>query len=435
VTREEKKKKHNAKVIIIDLTGKERKKKKHNAEMIIDIDEDDDDIDIDWIGKEDKKIPAKVMIIDVDDVQVNNRSPKKLRLARGSIAAGIGTATSTVKAATNTSSVDCHNSDYQLALKLASKSGGNDNDDDEGQTITSNQYCTSQRKRRNPFECQICLENDLPSFQGYTIDECNHRFYITCLIGLIDSSMTSGSSSSSLLNNTIICPHDKCKTILATNDIRYILRNNPSCWKAYSENANLGVLELEVADKNSNTRRCPSQHCNFIFVFDTPTTTTTTNPSAEGRQFDCPMCKEKFCLQCGANNGKVGPAHTGISCYERNEELKQNNKERRILIQWQKENPKSDERFNSNSSCSNDTVLRHVLGDNSKSIKRCRRCGNGIELASGCLKVKCICGYRFCYNCESENAQCNCTSRHHGYVDNKTGRGDFTGLYGSKSYT
>jgi len=143
VTREEKKTKHNAKVIIIDLTGKERKKKKHNAEMIIDIYEDDDDIDIDWIGKEDKKI------------QVNNKSPTKLRLARGSIAAGIGSATSTVKAATNTSSVDCHNSDYQLALKLASKSGGNDNDDDEGQTITSNQYCTSQRKRRNPFECQI----------------------------------------------------------------------------------------------------------------------------------------------------------------------------------------------------------------------------------------------------------------------------------------
>jgi len=85
LTGEEKKKKNqNSKVIIIDLTGEERKKKKHSTKVIIDIHEDDDnDIDIDLIGKrEDKKISTKVMIIGVDDVQVNNGSPKKITAFR-----------------------------------------------------------------------------------------------------------------------------------------------------------------------------------------------------------------------------------------------------------------------------------------------------------------------------------------------------------------
>ena len=68
-------------------------------------------------------------------------------------------------------------------------------------------------------------------------------------------------------------------------------------------------------------------------------------------------------------------------------------------------------------------------------IKQCRRCGNGIELSDGCLKIKCICGYRFCYQCGSENAQCCCTGAGHGFYDPVTGRGDFMGLNQEKSAT
>ena len=37
-------------------------------------------------------------------------------------------------------------------------------------------------------------------------------------------------------------------------------------------------------------------------------------------------------------------------------------------------------------------------------IKICKKCGNGVVLGTGCNKMKCRCGYRFCIQCGSENA-------------------------------
>ena len=68
-------------------------------------------------------------------------------------------------------------------------------------------------------------------------------------------------------------------------------------------------------------------------------------------------------------------------------------------------------------------------------IRQRRRCGSAIQKAEGCLKMKCRCGYRFCFSCGSENAQCNCTPCDHGFIDNITGYGDFEGLHQVKSYT
>merc|ERR1712029_840627 len=77
------------------------------------------------------------------------------------------------------------------------------------------------------------------------------------------------------------------------------------------------------------------------------------------------------------------------------------------------------------SSCANaddkDGRSAEDLGDALANVKRCRRCGNGVELREGCLKMKCLCGYRFCYRCGAENAQCDCTPAHHGFTDNVTG--------------
>ena len=66
-----------------------------------------------------------------------------------------------------------------------------------------------------------------------------------------------------------------------------------------------------------------------------------------------------------------------------------------------------------------------MIGNALADVKRCRRCGNGVELQEGCFKMKCICGYLFCYHCGSENAQCNCTPFQHGFTDNRTGRYEF----------
>lgn len=61
-------------------------------------------------------------------------------------------------------------------------------------------------------------------------------------------------------------------------------------------------------------------------------------------------------------------------------------------------------------------------------VRRCARCGTGVQKSSGCNKLKCRCGYRFCYVCGSENAQCLHTPFFHGFIDNLTGYGDFSDL-------
>ena len=125
------------------------------------------------------------------------------------------------------------------------------------------------------------------------------------------------------------------------------------------------------------------------------------------------MCRVERCLVCGAQ-----PYHAGHSCIQGVNSTQLSN----CII--------SDA---SSSSSSNITSLSEaasqefsILSD--PSIKRCPRCSNGIVKESGCDKLKCRCGYRFCFGCGSENAQCPCTPAYHGFIDNITGGGDFTHL-------
>jgi len=103
--------------------------------------------------------------------------------------------------------------------------------------------------------------------------------------------------------------------------------------------ADLSRLESEAQDDGSDTRRCPAERCNYIFIFSPGT-------GAEGRAFRCPDCQASFCLQCGANDRKVGPAHPGMSCADRREQLEQKAEERRKFQDWKTENSQADARFN-----------------------------------------------------------------------------------------
>ena len=265
-------------------------------------------------------------------------------------------------AAAAASSTSTSNRDYELALKIASKEQPSGN-------VMQSQYLPSKRQRGAPFDCKICLEDQLSSFKGYSIDACKHRFCISCLTELVKSAINSASATTI----KIICPEDKCNcTLSVSSDIRFILQDNPVCWKEYSEKANLCALEAEVANQNSDTRRCPSQRCNFIFVF-------TASTAAEGTRFDCPSCSEQFCLQCGANDGKVGPAHVGSTCYERKEELTQKIEERRKFQEWQTENNQADTRFN------------ELMTQERKrgTTKACPKCNTPITKNGGCSHMTC----------------------------------------------
>ena len=62
--------------------------------------------------------------------------------------------------------------------------------------------------------------------------------------------------------------------------------------------------------------------------------------------------------------------------------------------------------------------------------RACPRCSTWLHKAEGCDKLKCRCGYRFCWRCGAENAQCACTPAFHGFWDNVSNRGDFSALRG-----
>jgi hypothetical protein len=58
---------------------------------------------------------------------------------------------------------------------------------------------------------------------------------------------------------------------------------------------------------------------------------------------------------------------------------------------------------------------------NELEVRICKRCHNGVCKSSGCDKLMCRCGYKFCYHCGVENAVCQCTPSNHYYIDNVGG--------------
>lgn len=257
---------------------------------------------------------------------------------------------------------DKHMGSLALATQLAS---GHD------------QVLPSQKRPRGPpFSCSICLEDHLASFKGYSINACLHKFCIHCLVQLLQTQVNEASSGSTCL--FLRCPHEGCNSRLTTEDVQDLLRllpdRNQACslWKRYTEIANLSALEAQVTDDTSETRRCPSEHCNYLFQFAPGTGT-------EGRHFSCPLCADEYCLNCGANNGLVGPAHPTQTCYERTEQLRHEVEERRKFQDWQHQNAKADEHFQA------------LLNTEARAgiTQPCPNCRTPITKNGGCSHMRC----------------------------------------------
>jgi hypothetical protein len=197
---------------------------------------------------------------------------------------------------------------------------------------------------------------------------------------------------------------------------------------------------------NLEYHHCPTPDCsNIVYWKDGPPIV------------DCFRCQRTSCLKCNAS-----PYHKGKTC----EEWKQSEVERRrrsdlfqhrgdLLAPFRWATNSMLRAFVTPPKRSWSSVLfvrayRSRAGEELRhgfectdealaalNIRVCRRCGSGVEHQNGsCLKMKCPrCGYRFCFQCGSENAQCDCTPAHHGFTDNVTGRTDFAGRRGSESYT
>ncbi len=265
--------------------------------------------------------------------------------------------------------------------------------------------------------------------------------------------------------------HRQCKVLVGEEVLKEIM--DAASYQKLMDQKNSAFVR-----KNVDYHHCPTPDCTNIILCKSVEMLNIDNESNDGadeipRVCDCFKCGRQTCLSCGAS-----PFHKDMSCNEYREELRLRDEEKRMQHErmrrynptfepmrsclrgasssYRHRNDANLERlrqirlqgelgvyqhttkaetqyeFQPNPSTSNNNDEEETQLNN---IKRCRRCGNGIELRDGCLKMKCICGYRFCYQCGSENAQCGCTGDSHGFHDQETGWGDFAGLREKTSYT
>ena len=229
------------------------------------------------------------------------------------------------------------------------------------------------------IKCPICEDGfSVGSSEVVYLESCEHVFCRNCIKRYIDARVEQGETTH------ILCPYAKmnkaaggCGNMkgLTQNELRNIIGGES--YAALDRRA----LERVVAIDPS-LHLCTTSDCPYVVSWS--------GPEDGVPRVDCPVCCTSRCLVCG-----VSPYHTGRICA-----------------------PVSDQN-------DMDFINSPYASSN---IKRCRRCGVGIIKDLGCHKVMCRCGYRFCWECGSENAQCQCTPANHGFIDNVTGRAVFSNL-------
>ncbi|KAL7505822.1 hypothetical protein ACHAXN_003264 [Cyclotella atomus] len=321
---------------------------------------------------------------------------------------------------------------------------------------------------QQPLYCPICCETVQEG--SALILPCSHGFCIECFLMYLQTRVGEGDADS------ISCPHilengHQCRVVVGDDILREVME--PSEFERLSEMKNTAFVR-----KNVDYHHCPTPDCTNIVLCkrsveggaannngDNAARDDATDAQLSGdtqqtvveppRICDCFKCGRISCLSCGAS-----PFHTNQTCQEYRErqqfletQQQQANERQRqwfLEIRQQQANRErirqarasgqlglyqSHSRENQYDFLPTASSSNNVDNELPEGIKRCRRCGNGVELKEGCLKMKCLCGYRFCYGCGSENARCSCTGFGHGFFDPVTGRGDFMGLTQERSAT
>jgi hypothetical protein len=242
--------------------------------------------------------------------------------------------------------------------------------------------------------CSICFL-DVELQQMLELERCFHLFCHDCLRSHCSSQQSDG-------NSNVPCPQIGCTKTITPQEIKLVLGQD--AFRVFDRRA----LE-EVVTLDPTLFLCSSPDCSFVCSW---------NGLEDGPpRMLCPLCQCDRCLLCNCE-----PFHVGFTCQQHEEQKEITKKEQAQKEQAKKEQEKEEER-----------LTKSFISKTG--IKICPRCKNGVVKESGCDKLKCRCGYRSCWVCGSENAQCPCTPSYHGYIDNVTGQGDFSKLYSKISPT
>jgi hypothetical protein len=240
--------------------------------------------------------------------------------------------------------------------------------------------------------CPICFDNYVAD-DCINLTSCSHRFCKSCLKMHIQISVKQGETH-------VMCPAGVgCGSELSESELRLLA--DPSIFAKWERRALERAVELDPT-----LHLCTSPDCTYVICW--------TGPEDGESLFDCPLCLHKRCIVC-----QQEPFHTGSTCLKAGK--------------WQDTYSRTSYPYSTSAIVPvEDRILLRCMN-----VKRCQRCGQGVVKEKGCNKIKCRCGYRFCFACLSENAQCDCTpkSAQHGFIDNVTGQIDSSGLKRRKSPT
>ena len=245
-----------------------------------------------------------------------------------------------------------------------------------------------------PINCAICFET-VPASDGWR-GGCGCSYCNGCMQQYTSMAINEGGAAA---DGLVKCPTDGCHGNVSQFELRALV--------GMEGFQRLDQQAIDVAVSIDPTLHCcPTPDCKFI--------TSWVSEEEDGCPvLDCPLCGRQTCLLCQqawhqgpcGRSGRSGAAAEASASFPDAEASKHAKDEAKTMA-W----------INS-----------------AGNVRRCGRCGNAVLKASGCDKMKCRCGYRFCYQCGAENAQCGCTPSSHGFIDNVTGRGDFRDLRNKQS--
>jgi len=200
--------------------------------------------------------------------------------------------------------------------------------------------------------------------------------HLGCLTHYCKTEMDGGKSA-------LLCPIPECRRELSQRECRAIVGVD-----SFAKLDRMALEEAVLADPTLHL--CTSADCTYVAAWS--------GPEDGPPRLACPMCHAEICLMCGAKwHGAELSCDEAAAAADRD--------------------------------AAEEATLQYLKRTN---VRRCKQCGNGVVKSYGCNKMKCRCGYRFCYECGAEDCKvdgynCGCTPATHGYIDNITGGGDFTG--------
>ena len=243
-------------------------------------------------------------------------------------------------------------------------------------------------RRAAHVRCPVCLDDDVAAARAVRLRGCGHAFCEPCLARHAQLRVRDGGGGGGGGGALVRCPAVGCASELAPTEVRALVG------AAGYEALDARALALAVA-ASATLAPCPTPDCGFVAELPAGG-----DDGAGGLAVTCPRCGVRRCARCGHDGG-----HDGRTCAE---------------ARAASASARGDDDAHARDEAATAAYLSGA------DARECGRCHALVAKTDGCDKLKCRCGYCFCYRCGAVDARCDCTPASHGFFDNVTRRPDFS---------